>query len=586
MSTVDEFRIVHRPRRLANGVWRCSLLVLAAAAGCTVGPDYRPPEDRLPERWSGSDCGITTTRPAEVARWWTVFGDPTLNRLIERAVRSNLDLRMAAARLREARAQRAIAAADRWPQVGMAGSIAYEGESPNRRRDKGTDSRGRRFRDTVVQETAKSVVGGSLDPSSLVQDVAGEMLSDALTQRRERQRPRDQGLFEFGFDASWELDVFGGIRRSVEAAEAEADAAGDDYRDVLVILLAEVARNYAEARGFQQQLVIARNNIETQQESLRLARSLCDAGVGDELDVAQAQAQLASTQSRVSVLETSFRHSVHWLSLLLAELPDATLAELADEAPFPSAPLEIPLGLPSDLLRRRPDIRRSERLLAAATARVGIATAELFPKFSLDGSLGLQSFDVRRLLDGRSLFWSVGPGVNWPILDGGRIRADIEVQDALRQQALAQYEFAVLNAVKEVEDALVSYQNEHVRYRHLADAVDANRRAVSLARAQYNEGVADFLVVLDSQRSLYAAQAELVESRTNTTLHAIAVFKALGGGWALPVSSPGAPATMRSPATAAEDASTTPSDIRGDGGAHSPAGTTSPRRYNKTSIRR
>jgi NodT family efflux transporter outer membrane factor (OMF) lipoprotein len=508
------------------------LFLLAPIAACTVGPNYRPPENRLPDRWSGSEGGTATTRPAEVAEWWTLLGDPTLNSLIARAVRSNLDLRIAEARVREARAERAMAASDLWPQVEAVGAHSYQGRSLNRRPGKPGDSAGDQLRDAVMNEAANVVFDDSLDPSGSATDVMGAVLSDTLNRGNTgNARPRAQNLFEIGFDASWEIDVFGGVRRNVEAAEAEAAAVQEGYRDVLVTLLFEVARNYVEARGYQQRIGIAHQNLEVQQETFRLTRSQCDGGIGNELDVAQAQAQLSSTRSQVSLLETSFRHAVHRLSLLIAELPDATLAELSKEAPIPAALPEIPLGLPSDLLRRRPDIRRRERQLAATTARIGVATADLFPKFSLNGSFGSQTYDVRRLLDGRSLAWSVGPGVSWPILDGGRIRANIEARNAIQQEALAQYDLAVLKAVKEVEDALIACQNERVRYRDLADAVTANLRAVSLASARYQEGLSDFLAVVDSERALYTAQEQLVQSRTNTTLQMIAVFKALGGGW-------------------------------------------------------
>ena len=537
--TSGEFRVVRGGmRRLAANDLRhwwllslCSPVALAVIAGCTVGPNYCPPETRLPDRWSGSKEGTVTTHPAEVANWWILFGDPTLDGLIERALRSNLDLRIAEARVREARAERTIAGADLWPSVGLASSYSYEGRSLNKQSDKSSDPWDQ-LHDTIVDETAKGLVGGSLDSRNLVEDVTGEMLGDTLTgTNKAGTRQRAQSLFEVGFDASWELDVFGGIRRNVEAVDADIAATTEGYRDVLVTLLFEVTRNYVEARGYQQRIVIAHHNVDAQKETLRLARSQCDGGTGSELDVAQAQVQLSSTESRVPALETAYRHAVHRLSLLVAGWPDATLAELSKEAPIPAAPPEIPLGLPSDLLRRRPDIRGRERQLAAATALIGVATAELFPKFSLNGSFGSQTYDVRHLLDARSLFWSVGPAMSLPILDGGRIRANIEAQNAIQQQALAQYEQTVLRAVKEVEDALVAYQNERTRYQHLADAVDAGRRAVSLASVQYKEGLSDSLAVVDSERSLFAAQEQLVQSRTNTTLHVIAVFKALGGGW-------------------------------------------------------
>lgn len=503
-----------------------------ALAGCVVGPDYRPPETHLPERWSGAAPNVATTQPAALAQWWTAFDDPVLNTLVERAVRSNRTLRAAAARVGQARAERAIAGADLWPRLEAAGSYAHEGESRNRRPAKPRDSWGRRLRDAVVDEAADEYFNGSFDAAEFVGDVAARPVSDALTRPDEaRLGPRGLNRFAVALDASWEIDVFGRVRRSQEAAAAEAAAAEEDYRDVLAILLFDVARAYVEARGCQQRIAIARENIAAQQETLRLARFQCDGGFGSELDVAQAETQLASTRAALTLLETSFRHTIHQVSLLLGEVPDATLAELSPEAPIPPAPPEIPLGLPSDLLRLRPDIRRCERRLAAATARVGVATADLFPRFSLTGTFGSESHDVRHILDSRSLFWSVGPAVSWPVFTGGRVRANIEVQSAVQQQALAEYEETILTALKEVEDALCAYRSERVRHEYLAEAVAAARRAVSLATAQYNEGVSDFLAVVDSERSLHAVEDRLVQSQTALTLHTIRLFKALGGGW-------------------------------------------------------
>jgi NodT family efflux transporter outer membrane factor (OMF) lipoprotein len=317
----------------------------------------------------------------------------------------------------------------------------------------------------------------------------------------------------------------------VEAAEAEIDATEEYSRLVLVTLLSEVARNYVEARGYQNRILVARENIIAQEEALELTRVQFEGGLAGELDVAQAKAQLASTRSAVPTLESSFRQAVHRLGVLLGEYPTALVKDLETDGPIPTPPPEISVGLPSELLQRRPDIRRSERLLAAATAQIGVATADLFPRFYLLGSFGSQAYDFRNFLDHSSLFWSVGPSVSWPILDAGRLRAHVESQNAVQQEALAQYELTVLTALEEVENALTAYQREHLRRRHLSEAVEASRRALDLANERYVAGVADFLTVLDSERSLYETEDQLVQSTTATTLHAIALYKALGGGW-------------------------------------------------------
>jgi len=506
-------------------------MALVATVSCTVGPDYQPPQIDLPDRWSEGPEG-TITLVAEIAEWWTVFNDPTLNQLIEQAVQSNLDLQIAQARVCEARAQRSVVAADLWPRAQIASSYAFQGTSLNKTPDTARDSFGRQIRDTIITEAADDLFDSSFTTSKFAGDVIGETLSNQLIQKNtSNNRPRFQNLFDVGFDASWEIDVFGGLRRNIEAAEAQTDAAKEDCHDVLVTLVSEVARNYVEAVGYQHRLVITRKNIEAQQQTLALARLQYEGGLTSELDIAQAQAELSSTQSQVSILETSFKRAMYQVSFLVGKFPEATLAEFEREAPIPLVPPEIPVGLPSDLLRRRPDIRRSERQLAATNARIGAATADLFPRFSLTGSFGSAAHDIRHVLDSKSLFWNAGPKVSWLILDADRILANINVQRAVWQQALGQYQLTILRAIKEVEAALIACQNERERYQYLIEAVNANRLGVSLTTAQYREGTRDFLAVVDSQRALYTSQDRLVQSQVAATLHAIAIFKALGGGW-------------------------------------------------------
>jgi len=342
---------------------------------------------------------------------------------------------------------------------------------------------------------------------------------------------RTQNLFQAGFDATWEIDVFGGVRRAIEAAGADIQVAEENRRYVLVTLLSEVARNYIEARANQRRLDIVHGNIRSQADTLELTRTRFNAGLTSELDVAQAESQLASTQSQVPLLDILLRQAIHRLGVLLGQPPESLLEELNQDTPLPTIPPEIPLGLPSELLLRRPDIRRSERELAAATARIGVATAELFPRFSLTGSFGTQTDDMQHFLDRKSLFWSVGPNMSWPIFDAGRIRANIDVQDARQQQALALFQQTILTALEDVENTVVAYRQEQVRHRYLASAVQANRRAFQLANERYTKGLADFLSVLESQRSLYITEDALVQSEGQAVTNLIALYKALGGGW-------------------------------------------------------
>jgi NodT family efflux transporter outer membrane factor (OMF) lipoprotein len=390
------------------------LLLVTILAGCTVGPDYHRPETPLPDQFGATTRPAATSQP-DLARWWTVFGDEQLNALIDRAVVSNLDLKVAAARVREARAQRGVVAADQWFNI----------------------SSNATYRRSRTSQNAFSVNGSPGDAAA----GAGAAGGGSGNTFGSFQPPGDTtDLWQAGFDASWELDVFGGIRRSVEAAEADIGAQVENQRDTLVTLLAEVARNYLELRGFQQQIEIARRNVRIQQDAVEVAQSKARLVGGSELDVARAQAQVASTQSQIPTLETQRDQAAHRLAVLLGLEPRALLAELAAIRPITKGPPEVPAGVPSDLLRRRPDVRRSERELAAATARIGVATADLYPKFSITAALGLESEKFKNLADWGSRFWNIAPGLSWSLFDAGRIRANIDVQTERQRQALYSYE--------------------------------------------------------------------------------------------------------------------------------------------------
>jgi NodT family efflux transporter outer membrane factor (OMF) lipoprotein len=454
--------------------------------GCAVGPNYQEPKLSTPAGWQEAPQPGVDVRPAELARWWTSFNDPLLDSLVERAVASNLDLRIAEARIREARAARALAASGLWPTLGV--SAAY---SRNR-----------------SSENAFSL-GGFAPPGGKL----------------------EQNLFSTGFDAGWEIDIFGGVRRSVEAADAAIDATVESRRDVLVTLLGDVAKNYIDLRGFQRRLAVARANLKAQQDTLELTRIRFQAGLTSDLEVAQAEAQVNTTAAQIPTLESALKAAAYSLDLLLGLSPGALWNELAGEKPIPDLPSEVLVGLPSELLRRRPDIRVAERQLAAATAQVGAAMADLFPKFSLTGAFGLRSVSAADWLTGRSRFWSIGPTVSWPIFDAGRIRAHIEIRNAQQEQALVQYQKTVLAAFGEVEKALVNYSREQARRQALLEAVASSRRAVEMANELYVRGLSDFLNVLDTQRSLYAAENDLAQSEAAMASNLVALYKALGGGW-------------------------------------------------------
>jgi NodT family efflux transporter outer membrane factor (OMF) lipoprotein len=475
---------IHRNLLLLGGA-AISLMI----AGCTVGPDYHTPTTAMP----GSFSEIASA----TQQWWTTFNDPELTSLIERAVDGNLNLVAATSRIRQARAQRGVTAAALYPQVNATGGYTHSRTSQN-----------------VFNFGGFSGASGGTGGSG--GGTAFSPVSD---------------LYQAGFDASWEIDVFGGTRRGVESADASIQAAIEDRRDVLVTLMSEVAVNYVQLRGAQRALVITEDNLKSQQDTLSLTRSKAEGGVSPYLDVAQQEAQVATTAAQIPTLNTQIRQNIHQLGLLLGRDPGALSDELTPVAPIPVGPASVPPGVPSDLLRRRPDIRRAERQLASQTALIGAATADLYPKFSITGALGDESQQLHHLFDYSSRFYSIAPGVSWAIFDAGRIRSNIKVQNELQVQALANYEQTVLQSMQEVDDALVAYNQEQVRLQSLRDAVEANQKAVDLSKELFDKGSKDFLSVLDAERNLFAAQSEMAISEQQVSANLISLYKALGGGW-------------------------------------------------------
>jgi NodT family efflux transporter outer membrane factor (OMF) lipoprotein len=457
------------------------VLAILILTGCAaVGPNYVPPETGAPSSWHTElRSGLISkeTDPQTLANWWTTLNDPELSSLIERAVAGNLDLKKAWARVREARARRGISEANIFPTLDVTGSAS---------RSRGSEETG---------------------------------------------SGKTRELYAAGFDAGWELDIFGGARRSIEAAEANLGASREGLRDVLVSLVAEVALNYVEARTYQARLAVAEENLKAQQETYELTGWRYEAGLSDELSVEQARYNLESTRSQIPTLHTGLEGAKNRLAVLLGEPPGEVHPEIEKPMPIPVTPLEVAVGVPADTLRHRPDVRQAERELAAQTARIGVATADLYPKFTLKGSIGLEALSSGNLISPGSRTYSIGPRITWPIFDAGAIRQNIEVQSALQEQALIQYEAAVLSALEEVENALAAYANEQVRRQSLLDATHAAERAADLARVKYAAGLIDFQVVLDAERSLLSLQGQLAQSDGTVTSNLIALYKALGGGW-------------------------------------------------------
>jgi NodT family efflux transporter outer membrane factor (OMF) lipoprotein len=441
--------------------------------GCAVGPNYKPPETGAPPSWIGltnstpATGSIATTAPAELTNWWTNFNDPGLVSLINEGFRTNLDLKIAESALRQSRAARTIAAGPLFPSLNANG--AYLRGSPN-------------------------------------------SVSAAL-------------------DAVWELDIFGGTRRNVESASAAVGAQEENMHDVRVTLSAEIALDYIQLRSFQEQIAIAEDNLKSEQRTADLTSQKLNAGFASALDVANAEAQVATTASAIPVLQTEASQTIYALSVLLARPPGDLLGELSKPAPVPLTPPEVPVGLPSDLVRRRPDIREAEARLHAANAQIGVAEANYFPQFSLTGNAGYSSDLARTLFAGSSRFWQIGPTATWNIFQGGALTANVRVQRELTTQAWLTYRKTVLTAFQEVENQLVAFANEWNHRKQLNEAVVQNRKAVDLSNQLYAQGTIDFLTVLDAERSLYASETALAQSKESISTDLVSLYKALGGGW-------------------------------------------------------
>ena len=517
-------------RRLITAA--CSLVSAAALTGCMVGPDYKRPDPVMPTTYSATQPASTqpevVVAPVDLTRWWETFNDPKLNRLISDGVASNFDVQIAQARVRQARAQLDATVGAIFPTVDA--SAAYSRSKASETSFAGIPTGTANSGGTSGGATGGGSTGGS-SSSSLSNFSTGET-----------------DLFQGGFDAGWEIDVFGGKRRAIEGAQRTLEATIDGRRNALVTLLSEVARNYILLRGYQYQLATVDKNVASQNDSLQLQQQKLAAGISTDLTVAQAQALLASTQAQRPPLQTNIEQTIHRLGVLLGREPTALMDELVTQEPLPVGPPSIPPGLPSELLRRRPDVRQAERQLAAATSSIGVATSELFPKFSLNGSIGLSSAKFTNWGDSNSLFWSVGPGVRWRIFDAGGLLANVRFEQAAADEAMLTYRQIVYQAISDVEDSLVAYNHEQARTKALQQSVDANRRAVDLARQLNDAGVVDFLNVLTAQQSLYESENALAQSQQTVSTNLVAVYKALGGGWETtehpPAPSQGEPSTQ------------------------------------------
>lgn len=455
-------------------------LVLVIAACTSVGPDYAEPESAVPASWQAElDAGLVPGA-VELAGWWRRFEDPLLDELVAEAARGGLDLREALARIDEARALRGVAAGARLPTLDARAAFERRGESEN--------------------------------------TPFGQFVPDT-----------DQ--YSVGFDAGWEVDLWGRVRRAVEAADADLAATVEGARDAAVTVTAEVALSYVELRAFQRRLAIARSNVTLQEQTLELVRARYDAGLVGESDVAQARTNVETTRSLVPALEIGLRAAQNRLAVLLGRAPGTLPAALAAEGAIPVPPVSVAVGVPAELLRRRADVRRAERALAAETARIGVAEGDRYPRLTLSGTLGLAAEHGADLFQHDSSVFAFGPSLRWSLFDGGRLKNRVAAQEARTEQALVRWERAVLTALEESENAMTSFVREQTRRGSLLEAASQARLAVDLARTQYTEGLSDFQAVLVNERSLAVLEDTLAASEAAIASHLIRLYKALGGGW-------------------------------------------------------
>jgi len=493
--------------------------VLAGAAlllgGCTVGPNFSPPRWANPASWFSGQPRVAGPTPSEPVAapinvdWWDIFHDPELTALERQVAADNFDVRTATVQLAESRAQLGIARAPLFPNIG--GNASYEREKASN-----------------VGIFALPTGSGS-GSSSAAQSANGAYGNSAGGVSGTNIPPFD--IYQYGFDATWELDLWGQVRRSVESARASVEASADARRAALISSLAEVARDYIELRGTQEQLRIARENVNTAAQGLRLTQERAAAGVTTDLDVANASAQLRTTAAQIPTLQNQEHQLINALSFLLARPPNALTAELATPKPVPPVPPRVPVGLPSELARRRPDIREAEANLHAATANIGVAVAAFYPQVTLNGSFGFQSLQFGNLWEWPARQYSVGPGITIPIFEGGQLRQTVVLRKAQQQQAAIAYERTVLQAWHDVDNALDAYRREQQRRDQLIQAVAQNQRALALAQSRYTEGVSTFLDVLTAETNLLSTEQQLATSTTNVSDNLVSLYLALGGGW-------------------------------------------------------
>ena len=516
---------------MATDRLKVSALALALALpACTVGPNYESPSPWSPASWFAARPQPATLASLPVAEpvdpaWWGIFNDPVLTQLMARVAAENLDVRAASIRLAEARAQRGISAAGEFPKLNGNASVTRERLSPRGVIGSiGSGAGGSNGAGTGAAISSNGLGGTQGAPP-------------AASSSGGRSIPAFD-LYQDGFDASWELDLWGRVRRAVESADAQVDSSTEARRQTLVSSLAELARDYVQLRGTQETLRITRDNLAANRESANLTTERARGGLATDLDVANARQAVEATAADIPQLEQQQDQTVNAISLLLGAPPGALAAQLMPPKPVPPVPPRVPVGLPSELVRRRPDIRQTDALLHAATADIGEAQAEFFPKVTLSGSFALQALALKDLGNFGARTYGIGPSITIPIFQGGRLTRTLELRKAQQKEAAINYQKTVLTAFHDVDNALIAYRGEQLRRDRLAAAVAQARQARSLANQRFRQGLSDFLEVLTAQRTVLAAEQQLATSTTTVSTNLVALYKALGGGWEPPHSEP------------------------------------------------
>jgi len=499
-----------------NGIsldaWLLKLLACLVMTGCTVGPNFEHPTTATPaqvfERTQSAQASSKAVEAEFSPEWWTLFNDPTLNALEQRLADANLDVAAASARLRQSRAEQRVAGAAEYPTLD--GAASYN-------RERGSENGILSLLGVTPTGTPSQSASGSAPLG--VAPLPGAKGSPAYN------------LYQTGFDASWELDIWGGVRRGVEAASALSDASYEDRNAILLSARAELARDYIELRDTQSTLQIAKQNLAIANDTTKLTQIRVREGVTTDLDAVNASAQVASIESLIPTLESRCETTINAIGVLLAEEPGALQKTLGEPQDVPELPAQVPIGFPSELVQRRPDVRKAEAQLHAATASIGMAKADFYPRISLNGSAGFQTLQLSSLASWASGQFVLGPSITMPIFEGGRLKGTLQLREAQQQEAAIVYKHTVLEAWREVDDALVVYDAEQLRRDRLTAVVTLNQRALSIAQQRYKAGAVDYIDVLNVQKQLLDAQSKREQSKGAAAANLVTLCKALGGGW-------------------------------------------------------